>query len=66
MTDQDIEKIEGICGIRLMECQKEILKKYEPCDKLCVDIHRARRQERMQYKVMSEVAKAIMGGGIND
>ena len=44
MTDQDIKKIEGICGVRLMECQKEILKKYEPGDKLWVDIHRARRQ----------------------
>ena len=66
MTDQDIEKIEGICGVRLMECQKEMLKNYEPGDKLYVDMYKVRRQERMQSKVMSEVAKAIMGGGIND
>lgn len=35
MTDQDIDLIEKLYGAKLLQCQKEFLKKYEP-DKVMI------------------------------
>lgn len=61
MTDQDIDIIEKLCGIRLMQYQKEILKQYEPGTKLYVNMDRPRIQERIDYRVLATVVNTIIG-----
>ena len=63
MTDQDINTIEKLCGIRLLHYQKELLKKYEPGNKLYVSMDRIRNIERVNYRVLATIANAIIGRG---
>lgn len=64
MTDQEIELFEQLTGIKLLDCQKEVLKIIASKEELHICM--VQNQGRTYLKGIAETVNNILGGKIID
>ena len=64
MTDGDIELFEQLTGVKLMDCQKEVLKILTNKEELHICM--VPNHGRTYLKEMAKNVNNMLGGGIND
>lgn len=56
LTDKEIDKIEEVCDIKLMDCQKEMLKKMSSHDNLVITMGASRGYIHARHLSMLMIA----------